>query len=294
MMRLLALLLVASCASAPPAAKRPPEVEPAAAALRASLLFHASFDGRHDADRAAGDGTLYTAVGGKWMDAKPGLLQQGASLVDDGRFGGALQFGVRSKEYVFFRGAKNLAYDPASFAGTISVWLKADPTGAMGPGFADPLEITDKKWSDACLSLDWDKEGDPRAFRFGVYPDYATWNPMDTPWDNVPDDARPWVAVKHPPFVRDRWVHVAMTWERFNTGSSDAVAKLYLDGVFQGERRGVHRYSWTPEKVRINVGKVYVGAMDDLAIFDRALSEQEIAMVRDLPQGAGGLGGGAP
>jgi hypothetical protein len=44
-----------------------------AADLRPALLLHASFDGKLDADFAAGDATLYTSASGSRTDAKPGL-----------------------------------------------------------------------------------------------------------------------------------------------------------------------------------------------------------------------------
>jgi hypothetical protein len=83
---------------------------------------------------------------------------------------------------------------------------------------------------------------------------------------------------------------VAFTFENFNSGGEDGVATLYIDGQPQGSLRGRRQtFTWDPAKSAIMLGLSYVGLMDDLAIFDRALTAEEIKQLYALPQGVAAL-----
>ena len=260
--------------------------------LASALTFHASFDASADADFARGDPHVYT---GKELgaDGKPGLTTGNVRVAPGlGRYGGALEFRKKDELYVFFRGEKNVAYSKERWSGAVSLWLRLDPDRDLAPGYCDPVHITERGWNDGAIFGDFTKDDNPRQFRLGAFADRAVWDPGMREWDAVPAEARPMVVVARPGFSRERWTHVLVTWEKFNTGAEDGVAKLYLDGRLQGALE--HRkqtFTWTPAKTVIQVGMAYIGLIDDLAIFDRALTPDEARALYLLEDGVKGLRG---
>jgi hypothetical protein len=108
------------------------------------------------------------------------------------------------------------------------------------------------------------------------------WNPAKRPFNEIPSSERPLVTVDTPPFAQGKWTHVAFTFERFNTGQADGVARLYLDGRLRGtlgERR--QTFTWDGGESAIALGLGYIGLLDDLAIFDRALPDAEIRRLHE-------------
>jgi hypothetical protein len=264
---------------------------PQGAVLKAALTFHAPFDGAADAEFARGDAKVYT---GKELgkDGKPGLTTGNVVIArGKGRHGDALHF--RKKEaadIVFFRGEKNIAHAPADWSGTVSLWLSLDPDQDLEPGYADPIQITERGWNDGALFVDFTRGDKPRHFRLGVFADRKVWDPNQREWEAVPVAERPMVDVGKRFFERGKWTHVAFTWSRFNSGKEDAVAKLYLDGQFQGALTGRKQtFTWDPARVAIQIGMSYVGFIDDLAIFDRVLSDAEIKELQGLEGGVKAL-----
>ena len=91
---------------------------------------------------------------------------------------------------------------------------------------------------------------------------------------------KPLLGVESPPFTKERWTHVAFTWENFNTGKTNSVATLYLNGQSQGSLTNwLQTYTWDPAKTKIMLGLSYIGLFDELAIFDRALTPAEIVFI---------------
>jgi hypothetical protein len=268
-----------------------PAQSPATEALRKSLIFHAPFDGSADAEFARGDKRIFTAASGgaaARKDAKPGLHRGDVVILPGkGRFGDALKFGKKDKATVFFSGERNMAYSKENWAGTVCLWLSLDPDKDLEPGFSDPIQITDKTWNDAAFFVDFTKDDKPRHFRLGAYADFKVWNPANTKFGDIPHEKLPLSPhVTRPPFARDRWTHVVFTFERFNTGKPDAVAELYLDGKSVGAiRNRVQTFTWDEGRAAIMLGLSYIGLMDDLAIFDRALTAEEAAALYGLEQG---------
>jgi hypothetical protein len=96
-------------------------------------------------------------------------------------------------------------------------------------------------------------------------------------------------VTKHP-FSSSKWTHVVFTWEHFNTGRPDGIARFYLDGVLQGTvGPRIQTYTWDLKETRIMLGLSYTGLMDELTIFNRALTPQEVGALNRLPHGVGGL-----
>ena len=247
---------------------------------RRGVLFHASFDNSADAEVAKGDGRIYSAESLARKEVEPGLV--GDAVIwqaDGGRKGGALRFARKTKRLVFFKGGKNVPYRDTSFAGTVSMWMRLDPKADLPKGFVDPLQITDKKWNDASFFVDFDQNAE-RDFRLGAFSDLGFWNPSARKFDDIPASERPMVTVKEPPFSREKWTHVAFTWQRFNE-DEPGQATLYINGTAQGDVEGKQRFSWDPAKVVVMLGINYVGLLDELTIFDRALSKAEIRRLAD-------------
>jgi hypothetical protein len=245
--------------------------------LTEGLTFLAAFDGSADATFALGDRKVYHAKNLNLKDPVAGLPSDVVQLVQEGKYGGCLKFGKRSERFTFYRGEKNVAYNPTALNGTVSLWMKLDPQKELEPGFVDPLQITDKAWNDSCLFLDFTKDDSPRHFRLGVFSDYKYWNPQDTPWDNIAVKDRPMIVTEKPTFSADRWTHVAFVWRKFNTPSSSA--ELYLDGKSIGTFNKPQQFTWDPSKLAIIPGIYYSGLMDELAIWNRALSAAEIQVL---------------
>jgi hypothetical protein len=163
--------------------------------------------------------------------------------------------------------------------------LSLDPETDLEPGYCDPLQITDKDYNDAALWVDFTKDDKPRHFRLGVFGDLKTWNPKDLPPDKNPDFMGRLVVVKKTPFARGRWTHVVITHQGLG-GANGGVAKLYLDGVLQGKTPVISEpFGWDLERAAIRLGVNYVGLFDDLAVFNRELSGQEVKALHQLKDG---------
>ena len=257
--------------------------------LGKALLFHASYDRNADADYARGDARIYTARSLKREKVQAGLHDEAISLSKTGgRYGGFLALSKKTDQIIFYRGARNVPFADSGFSGTVSFWMRVSPQEDLPAGYVDPLQITDKKWNDASLFVDFTKET-PRQFRLGVFSDFAFWNPQNRKWEDVPEKERPMVPVKQLPFSGTKWTHVAFTLSDVNRADKKSSATLYLDGNRQGELQQPLHFSWQSDKVAIMIGINYVGGMDDFAIFDRALADQEIQQLRALPKGVDAL-----
>ena len=95
--------------------------------------------------------------------------------------------------------------------------------------------------------------------------------------------------MESPPFAKGKWTHIVYTWESFNTGRADGVARLYLDGAPRGDARarGSRRSRGIRMRKAIALGLNYIGLFDEVAIFNRALSEEEVRTVHTLKTGVG-------
>jgi Concanavalin A-like lectin/glucanases superfamily len=260
-------------------------------ALRKALTFHASFDHVVDADFALGNKQLYTATSYKKRDdAKPGLHHPDVQLLSGtGRFGGALKFAKKNTKALYYPATKNVAYQPRDWNGTVSFWLSLDPETDLEPGYCDPLQVTDEEYNDAALWVDFTRDDKPRHFRLGVFGDLKSWNPKDLPPDKNPDFLGRLVVVKKTPFAQGRWTHVVITHQGLGSAKG-GVAKLYLDGVLQGKTPVIAEpFGWDLERAAIRLGVNYVGLFDDLAVFNRELSEQEVKALHQLKDGVKSL-----
>jgi concanavalin A-like lectin/glucanase superfamily protein len=247
--------------------------------LRSRATLHASFDKGVDADVARGDRKIYSAPDYKQQgSAQAGLgdvdaaIEKGAGVAG----GDALRFRSKNTRALFFRGDRHVALD----RGTVSFWLRLDPQKDLAPGFCDPIQITDKAYNNSGIWVDFTKDEVPRHFRLGVFGNLKAWNPSNLPSDKNPDFAKRLVTVERPPFSRDQWTHVAITWTGLGGGS--ASASLFLNGKMISSSTGIREpFEWDPSLLALRLGLSYVGLMDELAAFDRALSEKDIGALHD-------------
>ncbi|MCA9263610.1 MAG: LamG domain-containing protein [Planctomycetales bacterium] len=253
--------------------------------LSASVIFHAPFDQNCDAWTPTGQVAIRTATTLARREVKVGNHSPVAAIEPgSGKFGDALRFRDNAQPVLFYPGHV-VGYREKDWSGTISFWLRLDPERDLKPDYSDPLQITQRKWNDAALWVDFD-QSKPRSFRLGVIPDYQVWNPSDTPWDDIPDAARPIVTVARPPFQRESWTHVALTFTGANPSSdAEGLAVLYLNGRSQGTVRRPLRFSWDIDQTALMIGILYIGDFDDLAAFNRALTAAEIQRVYQLEGG---------
>jgi hypothetical protein len=256
--------------------------------LARALTFHASFDHGPDADFALGDPHAYTAVipmGSIVTGGTPGIA--GASIhiaKGAGKYGDALAFTTPSDAILFYHAARNVAYSPDAFAGTASFWMRVDPA-EIGGQYADPFQLTDKIYSDDCIWIDFTKNDDPSDFRLGVFGDRKTWDPT-----NMQAFSKEFywrlAKVTEPPFGKDRWTHVVITWDGLNN-SARGRARLYFNAEYQ-EASGIirERFNWNVDQATIRLGTgPFVGLIDDLALFNRALTPAEISALHQLEGG---------
>lgn len=242
------------------------------------LIFHASFESE-TAKAAKGDPRLYSAPNYKQQStAQPGLAAApNAKLAPgEGRNGsGALKFAAKNENAVFYKADKNVPFQSKNWTGTISFFLKLDPDRDLAPGFCDPIQVTDKAYNDSAIWVDFTKDDKPRHFRLGVFGELKVWNPANVTSGPNPAFDNRLVVVKQPPFSRDRWTHVAITHQSLGSGKGSAT--LYLDGKAAGSTPAIaETFSWDPALSALRLGVNYVGLMDDVMVFNRALKPEEI------------------
>jgi len=257
-------------------------------ALRKALTFHASFDHGTDADFALGDRRLYTASSYQNRgDAKPGISSLDVSIIPGkGRFGDALQFKKKNTKAVYYQAEKNVDYQKQNWDGTVSFWLSLDPDRDLEPGYCDPLQLTDEDYNDAAVWVDFTKDDTPRHFRLGVFGDLKVWNPKGLEPDQNPAFLQRLVVVAKPPFARGQWTHVAITFSRLSSSGGGGAAKLFLNSRLQGTAQGIREpFTWDLARAAIRLGVNYVGLYDDVGIFNRALSDNEIQTLYQLKNG---------
>jgi hypothetical protein len=265
----------------------------ATAALGKALAFHASFDNGLNADFARGDRTLYSFSNSQ-QRAQGGIV----GLPDDtikitkgsGRFGSALLFTKKNPIKPFYKDGGNIGYNGSDWNRTVSVWLRLTPDLDLEPGYSDPLQIIGNDGNKGFIFLEFDKDTKPRHFRFAVRPLIEIWDPTRMGWTDMPYEKRPMVQVERAPFSQARWTHVVFTLEHINAKNTKPVASMYIDGELQGAITDWDlSFGWAADSAQIAFGSSYVGFLDEVSIFDRALSTPEVRTLHQLPNGVADL-----
>lgn len=257
-------------------------------ALASALSFHASFDTSLKADFSKGDAACVIRKGKDLVPCEP---NEDVRLVPgEGRFGGALHFPKKGVTRPQFSGVKTLDYNAQNWNTTVSVWLRLTPDEDLEPGYCDPVQIVGNDGKKGFIFLEWSKDETPRFFRYAVRPLFHIWNPTNVQWADIPFEKRPMVQVANAPFRRDRWTHVVFTLSNLNNKAAKSTASLYLDGKLQGTIQNWDlTFDWEPSQVALVLGASYVGYMDDLAVFTKALTNEEIRTLYNLEKGIASL-----
>ena len=278
-MRVLSFIILAS-ASLLTTAAEPITLPP----LSTALTMHASFDKEIHADFSKGDRFGYVRKGKENVKAESNeeaKIAQGA-----GKFGSALWFPKKGNFRPQFNNAKVLDYNEKHWSSTISVWLKLDPNKDLEPGYCDPVQIVGNDTKKGFIFLEWSKDESPRYFRYAIRPLFNIWNPTNVQWADIPFNKRPMVQVEKAPFSRNEWTHVVFTVENINDKSKKPKGQLFINGKLQGSIENWDlTLGWDPAQVLLVLGASYVGHMDDLGVFNRALNDTEVKDLFELKKG---------
>jgi hypothetical protein len=254
-----------------------------------ALTFHASFDNGADADFGGGDRKIYTGnfKGSRDQEKLPTTLGLGTPPLEiskaKGKYGAALEFKKGASHVVFYKLDKNVEYREKDFTGSVSLWMSLDATDIPGT-YCDPIQITDKYYASDAIWVDITKNDVPPDFRLGVLGDEAVW---DVNKKQGAGEEFFWhlAKISDPPFRRDKWTHVVITWEL--NGASIGRAKLYIDGEYRGRSGPIREpFRWNTSNVTMRLGTGdYIGLMDDIALFSKALTAEEVSVLYKLKGG---------
>ncbi len=200
----------------------------------------------------------------------------------------AARYGFRKKKTFRpqFKGTDVLNYNDRNWSATASVWLRLDPDKDLEPGYCDPVQIVGDDGKKGFIFLEWSKDETPRYFRYAIRPLFHIWNPDNVQWADIPFAKRPMVQVERAPFSRETWTHVVFTLENINDKSRKPLGKLHLNGQLKGAIENWDlTFGWDPAQVLLVLGASYVGYMDDLAVFNRALTDAEVQQLFGLKNG---------
>ncbi|APZ93728.1 family 16 glycoside hydrolase [Fuerstiella marisgermanici] len=252
--------------------------------MASALTLHASFDKTLDADFSKGDRTSYVQSGKQLLHAETN--DDAKVVADAGKFGGALHFPRKSGYRPAFTDSGVLGYNDKNWNATVSVWLRLNPDKDLEPGYCDPVQIVGDDGKKGFIFLEFSKDETPRFFRYAIRPLFDIWNPTNISWADIPFDKRPMVQVERPPFSRDEWTHVVFTLENINNKDGVQAGRLYMNGELKGAIEDWDlSFGWDPSQVLLVLGAAYVGHMDDLAVFNRVLSHDEIKKLYGLDGG---------
>ena len=260
-------------------------------ALRKSVLFYASFDESLKPD--VGHGSLWTRYNHEkepgafvfepGFDAKKFRIAKGKGIAG----GGCLEAAdvLPRNGRIFFPVKDNLAFKKGGWGGAVSVWIDTDPNTLLKTTFCDPIQITQKGANDGGIWFDFN-DAKARDMRMGVFPAV----PMGTLGAKEDDKDAPMVRVPKVDFKAGVWHHIVLSWSNFDTGKKDAVATLYIDGKKIGAvaDRAI-AMDWDVEKAGVYVAVNYVGLLDELALFNRALTADEVTALHKTPGLLSGL-----
>jgi hypothetical protein len=181
---------------------------------------------------------------------------------------------------IFFPAKGNVAFKKDGWSGAVSVWCKTDPDKMLKTKFCDPIQITQKGAHNGALWFDFNDAKPKRDLRHGAF----TTIPDGQKAIGEDDPKAPMVRVPGVGWKADEWHHVVITWKNLDTGKPDAVTALYIDGKLIGEVKDrAIAMGWDIDKAGIYVAINYIGLLDELILFDRALTKEEIDLLHKKP-----------
>lgn len=257
-----------------------------AADLHKAVTLYASFDEEVKADAGGGGLTFSTRLNHP-REKNQFIFREGFSgkafriAKGKGIAGGALDAVdvLPDNGRIYLPAKGNLAFKKGGWGGAVSVWVKTDPNKLLKTKFCDPIQITQKGANDGGLWFDFNDDK-PRSMRLGAFPAV----PPGKKGIAESDPNAPMVWVRKVDFKADDWHHVAMTWRNLDTGKDDAVITLYIDGKPIGSVKDrAIAMDWDVEKAGIYVAINYIGLLDELAVFGRELTADEVRLLHAKP-----------
>lgn len=254
--------------------------------IRKAVTFYASYDESLKADVGGGQLTPDTRINhptekGQYVVEK-GVNEKVFTIAKTkGIAGGALDaVDVLEKNGRIFYPAKgNIAFKKDGWSGSMSMWCKTDPDKLIKAKFCDPVQITQKGANNGGLWFDFN-DAKPRDLRHGAFP----MTPEGQKNISEDDPKAPMVRVPGVGWKADDWHHVVLTFKNLDTGKPDAVTALYIDGKLIGEVKDrAIAMGWDIEKAGIYTSINYIGLIDEFALFDKALSAEEVTLLHKKP-----------
>ena len=250
--------------------------------LRKAVTFYASFDEQVRADFGKGTRTPSTRQDhpsdkGKYVVTKGINAKVFKMAPKQGVVGGALECRdvIPRRGRIFFPAKGNIAYRKTGWSGTVSFWLNTDADTLLKTAYCDPVQITQKRAHDGAIWVDF-PDNKPRDMRMGIFKGLAEGEkPLK---ESDPQAAI--VRLKKVSLRQGTWHHVVIAWKNFDTGKANAESRFYVDGKLIGEVTGRKiAMNWELEKTGIYFVVSYIGLFDEFALFNRALSAEEIQHV---------------
>ncbi|MBY0524592.1 MAG: LamG domain-containing protein [Gemmataceae bacterium] len=250
------------------------------------VTLYASFDEGVKADVGGGDLTLWTRSNDPKEKGKI-LYEKGFDekvfkvAKDKGIAGGCLDATdvLPNNGRIYFPAKGNIAFKKGGWGATLSVWINTDPNKLLKTRFCDPIQITQKGANNGGIWFDFN-DAKPRDMRMGTFPAVA--DPKTAIKEE--DPKAPMVRMKDIGFKSGDWHHIVLAWSNFDSGKKDALATLYMDGKKIGDVKDSEiAMDWDLDKAGIYTAVGYIGLMDELALFNRALTAVEVEALHKKP-----------
>ena len=225
--------------------------------IREAVMFYASFD-----ERAAADIGAYPepSRGPAAESFEPGA--HGRALRIENPDGGAA---------LAYRAEGNLPDPGSAWSGTLTFWLRAEP-GAAADKVQTPVRIANECSAPDGLWVDY-VGGPAPELRLGA-----------VTAGGEPERSGPAVVARLRRLKGGDWRHVAVTWANFDSGRGNAWAALYLDGDMAGTvTNATFRSGRQADGGFLCVGVNFRGAIDELAVLSRPLSQKEVRRLSAEP-----------
>jgi hypothetical protein len=258
--------------------------------LLKAVTFYASFDAAVKADFGGGEllpSTRYNHKTEKGAFVFEKGIPEKAFRIAEGRgnAGGALEAVdvLPDNGRIYFPGKGNIAVKKGGWSAGLSVWINFDPDTQLKGKFCDPIQITSKSAGNGGLWFDFNDAKPNRNMRMGVFPAVTEARPM------IKESREAWspmIWIDAPGFHVGEWHHIVMNWINLDTGKNDGRAELWIDGKRIGEIKDKDfplTMDWDLDKLGIYFAIGYIGLLDELAIFNRPLTPEEIADLRAHP-----------
>jgi hypothetical protein len=258
--------------------------------LHKAVTFYASFDTAVQGDFGGGELNPSTRSNHKTEKGafvfEKGVPEKAFRIAPGkGVSGGALEVldVLPDNGRIYFPARGNLAFKKGGWGGTLSMWINHDPDVQLKTRFCDPVQITQKGAGNGGIWFDFNDAKPNRNLRMGAFPAVPDGKPSIK---ESREAFSPMVWVDQPNLKVGDWHHVALVWQNFDSGKTDARASLHIDGKLMGEIKEKDypiSMDWDLDKAAIYLGVSYIGLIDEFALFDRPLAPDELILLRTQP-----------